>query len=61
MKFEILTASPAWKKFTQFFCAELETGLQILLKLSAALYCQDKKMMCPFSPQAISLLDKTNQ
>ena len=61
MKFEILTFSPAQRKFIQFFCPELETRVQILLKLSTAVYCQDRKLMCRFSPQAISLLDETNR
>ena len=61
MKFEILTFLPAQRKFTQFFCAELETRVQILLKLSTALYCQDRKLLCQFFAQAIYLLDKSNQ
>ena len=61
MKFEILTFLSAQRKLTQFFCAELETKVKILLKLSTALYCQDRKLLCQFFAQAIYLLDKSNQ
>ena len=43
-----------------FLCAELKARVQILLKLSTTLYSQDRKLMCPLSSQAISLLGKTN-
>ena len=60
MKFEILIFPPARRKFTQSFCAKLETRVQILLKLPTVLSCKDRKLICPISPQAISLLDETN-
>ena len=61
IKFEILVFSPAPRNFTSFGWAELETTIQILLKLFTVLHCQDRKLMCPFFPQEIYLLDKTNQ
>ena len=61
VKFEIFTFSLAWRKLTHFFCGDMESMLQILLTLSTAFYCQDSKLICPFSSQAISVLDETNQ
>ena len=61
MKFEILTFSPAGRKFTQFFCAKLKTRSYILLKLSTAPYCQDRNLLCQFFVQSIYLWDKRNQ
>ena len=44
-----------------FWQAELETRVQILLKLSTALHSQDRKLLCYFFAEAIYLLDKTIQ
>ena len=61
MKYEVLVFLPARRSFTSACWAELETMIQILLKLSTALDCHHRKLLCKFSTQAIYLLDKTNQ
>ena len=48
MKFEILVFLPAQRNFTIFGSVESETTIQILLKLFAAVHCQDRKLMCLF-------------
>ena len=60
-KFEILTFSAVQRNFPFFCQAESETTIQILLKLSTALHCQERKLLCQFFAQAIYLLEKSNQ
>ena len=58
-KFEILRFSPTPRNFTIFRKAELETMTQILLQLSPALHCMERKLLSRFSTQAICLSHKT--
>ena len=53
MKFEISTFLPVWRNLTIFCWAELETTIQILLKLFTAPHCQERKLLCQFFAQVI--------
>ena len=47
------------QNFRIFQQAELETRIQILLKLSTAFHCQERKLMCPYFSEAIYVFAKT--
>ena len=46
MKFEISAFSPAPRNFSIFGQAELETKIQILLRLFTALHYVDRRLLC---------------